>query len=107
MKGNLLVLALLAALPLANAQEKLPKEEALTYAQWVGADAKQLNGTPIATEVDLQQPVAVKEEPYAGMVLPQKDLKAEALAKAGETGFAWPRSKPTGNKSPLLNAPWP
>jgi hypothetical protein len=84
MKGNLLVLALLAALPLANAQEKLPKEEALTYAKWVGADAKQLNGTPIATEVDLQQPVAVKEEPYGGMVLPQKDLKAEALAKAGD-----------------------
>lgn len=85
MKANLLILALLAALPLAQAQEKLPKEEALTYARWVGADAKQLGGTPIATEVDLQQPVAVKEDPYGGMVLPQKDLKAESLAKAGET----------------------
>jgi hypothetical protein len=80
-----IAVALLTTIQLVSAQEKLSREEALTYAKIVSADAQQLNGTPIATDVDAQQPVAVKEENYGGMVLPQKNLKAETLAQAGET----------------------
>jgi hypothetical protein len=80
-----IAVALLATIQLISAQEKLAREEALTYAKIVSADAKQLNGTPIPTDVDAQEPVAVKEENYGGMVLPQKNLKAETIAQAGET----------------------
>ena len=85
MKRTLLALTLLTTAQFLSAQEKLSREEALPYAKAVGADAKQLNGTPIATDVDVQEPVVIKEEDFGGMVLPQKNLKAETLAKAGET----------------------
>jgi hypothetical protein len=68
----------------AFAQERLPREEALKYAAIVSADAKQLNGTPIPTDVDTQKPVALREDDYGGMVLPQKNLTAETLAKVGK-----------------------
>ena len=85
MKRTLITLTLLTVVQLVSAQEKLSREEALPYAQAVSADTKQLNGTPIVTDVDAQQPVVVKEAEYGGMVLPQKNLKVEAIAQAGET----------------------
>ena len=85
MKLTLIALTLLVTLQLASAQQKISREEALAYARAVSADAKQLNGTPIATDVDPQQPVALKEEDYGSMVLPQKNLKPETIARAGET----------------------
>lgn len=85
MKPILLALTLLAAVQLASAQEKLSREESLPYAKAVSADAKQLNGTPIATDVDSEQPVVLKDAEFCGMVLPQKHLKVEAIATAGET----------------------
>jgi len=85
MKRIILTLTLLTTIQLVSAQEKLSLTEALPYAKAVSADAKQLGGTPIATDVDAQQPVVVKDGEYGGMVLPQKNLKAEAIAQAGET----------------------
>ncbi len=85
MKSFVTTLALLVSLQLVSAQEKVSKEEALVYAKATSADAAKLKGTPIPTDVDPQQPVAVKEDDYGGMVLPQKNLKVEAIAKAGET----------------------
>lgn len=84
MKQTILTLTLLATVQLVFAQERLPREEALTYAAAVSADAKQLKGTPIATDVDVQQPVALRDGDYGGMVLPEKKLSAEALAKADQ-----------------------
>jgi len=84
MKSKIVVIALLSALSVGFAQERLPREEALKYAAIVSADSKQLNGTPIPTDVDTQKPVALREDDYAGMVLPQKNLNAETLAKAGK-----------------------
>jgi hypothetical protein len=82
---NIIIALLLSAAPaFVSAQEKLPQEEALQYAAVVGKDAKQLNGTPIRTEVDLEQPVVLREGDYGGMLLPQKNLKADSLAQAGE-----------------------
>lgn len=84
MKNVIIALALLAAFNVVLAQEKLSRDEALPYAKAVGADPIQLKGTPLPTDVDLECPVAVKEEPYGGMVLPQKNLTVESLAKVGE-----------------------
>jgi hypothetical protein len=86
MKQLLITLTLFTSLQLISAQEKLSREEALTYARIVSVDAQQLNGTPIVTDVDPEQPVALKDEDYyGGMVLPQKGLKPETLDRAGQT----------------------
>jgi len=85
MKHTIIALAILTSIQLVSAQEKVSREEALGYAKAASANAQQLNATPIPTDVDPKQPAAVKEDLYGGMVLPQKELKAEAIAKAGET----------------------
>lgn len=84
MKHIYIALTLLASLQLVFAQERLAREESLKYAELVGTDAKQLAGTPIPTQVDLQQPVAVRDGEFGGMVLPQVKLAAASLAKAGD-----------------------
>jgi hypothetical protein len=92
MKQIILTLAALATVQLATAQERLPREEALKYAAAVTADARQLEGAPIATDPDAKQPVALREGEYGGLVLPQKNLSAESL-KATQTiapvGLLW------------------
>jgi len=85
MKRTSIAVALLVTLQLVSAQEKVTREEALGYAKAACADTKQLAGTPIPTDVDTQQPVAIREGEYGSMVLPQKRLKAEAIAEASET----------------------
>jgi hypothetical protein len=85
MTKTFLAIAWLAGLQLVSAQEKVSREEALVYAKAAAANAAQLNGTPIATDVDTQQPVALREGEYGGMILPQKHLRAEAIAKATQT----------------------
>jgi hypothetical protein len=74
-------LALVAAIQVASAQERLSRDEALKYSAAVSSDAKRLNATPIPTDVDSQQPVALREEDYGLMVLPQKNLDAAKLAQ--------------------------
>jgi hypothetical protein len=69
---------------LASAQEKLSREETLRYAFVVAGDLKQLQATPIPTDVDVKQPVAVRDGDFGGMVLPEAKLKADAIAKADE-----------------------
>jgi len=84
MKRILVSVFLLTVLGSLSAQERLSTEEALRYARLAGADAQQLAGTPIATRVDLAQPVALHDGDYGGMVLPQAGLTAESLAQAGD-----------------------
>ena len=84
MKHTLLTLTLLSTLALASAQEKLSREESLRYAFIVAADLKQLQATPIPTDVDVKQPVAVRDGEFGGMVLPEAKLSGDAIAKAGE-----------------------
>ena len=84
MKHTLLTLTLLSTLALASAQEKLSREETLRYAFVVAGDLKQLQATPIPTDVDIKQPVAVRDGDFGGMVLPEAKLNADAIAKAGE-----------------------
>lgn len=88
MKLKQILLTLIGSVALAGAQEKLSHDQALAVAKVVGADPKQLQGTPIATDVDLEKPVAVKDDKYGGMVLPQKGLKASTLTSAGAKAVA-------------------
>jgi hypothetical protein len=84
MKSIIVSLAIFSTLQLVSAQERLPREEALKYAAAVSADVKQLKGTPIATDVDTQKPVALREDDYGGMLLPEKSLSADRLAQVGK-----------------------
>ena len=84
MKRMILIAALLAAIPLAQAQERLSREQSLKYAFLVSVDLKQLQGTPIPTDPDVKLPVAVADGDYGAMVLPETRLNAEVLAKAGK-----------------------
>ena len=94
MKHTLLTLTVLGTLASASAQEKLPREEALKYAFIVAGDLKQLQATPIPTDVDVKQPVVIHDGDFGGMVLPEAKLNADAIAKAGEKivplGQVWP-----------------
>jgi len=84
MKQTIVLTVLLTTLQIVSAQERLSNDEALKYAKIVSADAKQPKGTPIATDVDPQKPVALREDDYGGMVLPQKNLANERLARLGK-----------------------
>jgi hypothetical protein len=80
----LIVLTMGAALNRLPAQEQLSREEALKYAYAVSVNLEQLQGTPIATDVDLKRPVVLRDGEYGGMFLPEAKLTAEAITKAGD-----------------------
>lgn len=88
MNKTLVAVAVLASLQMVSAQERLSRDEALKYATAVTSAAKKSSPTPIATDVDPQQPVAIKDENYGGMILPQKKLSAEALAQISKEEIA-------------------
>ncbi len=96
MKHLLVTIVFAFTVQLALAQEKLSREEALAFARAACAVTNQPGVAPIPTDVDPQQPVAVKEDEYSALVLPQKELSAENIAKAGETpvpvGQLWLRN---------------
>jgi hypothetical protein len=83
-KVPLIILTLGTALNRLPAQEQLPREQALKYAFAVSVNLEQLQGTPIATDVDVKRPVVLRDGEYGGMFLPEAKLTAEAIAKAGE-----------------------
>jgi hypothetical protein len=82
MKAILITAALLITVGPALSQERLSRQEALKYAFVLSADLKRLQGTPIPTDPDVKRPVGVRDEDYAGMVLPETKLSQDALAKA-------------------------
>lgn len=81
-KLPLILLTLGAALNSLPAQEQLPREQALKYAYAVSLNLEQLQGTPIATDVDLKRPVVLSDGEYGGMFLPEAKLTAETIANA-------------------------
>jgi hypothetical protein len=85
MKTLFILLSLSLSLPLALAQERLERKDALKHAFLVSVNLKKLQGTPISTDVDLKQPVALRDGQYGAMILPESKLSADILAKAGQT----------------------
>jgi hypothetical protein len=84
MKSVAIVIGLLASSLFCQAQDRLPREEALKYAFAACTDLKQLQNTPIATDPDVKLPVVCREGEYGAMVLPETKLSAENLAKVGK-----------------------
>ena len=83
MKTTIVAAVLLTGILAIQAQERLPREEALKYAFIVSANLKEMLKTPIPTDPDVKRPVAVRDGDYGGMVLPEAKLSAETLAKVG------------------------
>jgi hypothetical protein len=73
---------LLAAGP-ARPQERIPDEEARNIARELIEAAKKVK-PPLATDVDVEKPYGKHKDEYGALVLPQKDLSAERLAKVGK-----------------------
>ena len=84
MKTTTIATLLLTGILAVQAQERLPREEALKYAFFVSANLKEMLNTPIPTDPDIKRPVALREGDHGGMVLPEAKLRAETLAKAGK-----------------------
>ena len=76
--------AFIAGFTTAQAQEQLPRQEALKYAFILSANLAEMLKTPIPTDPDVKRPVALHDGDYGGMVLPETKLSAEAFSKAGK-----------------------
>src|SRR5262249_38206564 len=87
MKKLIVPLALLLLAGPVPAQERIPDEEARNIARELIEAAKKVKA-PVATQVDVDKPYGKHKDEYGAMVLPDKRLSAERLAKAGkdETG---------------------
>ena len=83
MKTTSIAAVLLTAAFAVQAQERLPREEALKYAFFVSVNLKEMLKTPIPTDPDVKRPVVLREGDYGGMVLPETKLTAETLAIGG------------------------
>jgi hypothetical protein len=83
-KLTLVVLSAVLGIQSAICQEHLDRKEALKFAFYLSLDLKRLQGTPIATDVDVKRVVAMREGNYGALVMPEAKLSAEAIAKAGD-----------------------
>jgi hypothetical protein len=83
MKRLIITLSVLVLTATAMAQEHLPRQEALKYAFLVSVDLKNLQGTPIPTDVDVKRAVAMRDGDYGALVLPEAKLSVTAVANAG------------------------
>jgi hypothetical protein len=84
MKKLIVLILTSGLLPCLCAQELLSKEEAQTYAQLTRKNPKLLESTPVKCEVDIANPVALREGDYGGMLLTDKNFTAEKFGKLGE-----------------------
>ena len=81
---RLIIAALLATAVCCSAQEKLTREESLKYAFIACSNLKEMLDTPIPTDPDVKRPVAVRDEGYGGLVLPESRLSPQTFATAGK-----------------------
>lgn len=84
--SNTLTLAALLAclgLPAAQAQDRLSRDEALRYSELVGTAQNEVKKAPCAAEVNLKQPVAVRDGEYGLMLLPAAKLPADLAKTVG------------------------
>jgi hypothetical protein len=83
MKLCMMALGLLLATRTAPAQERIPDEEAKKLSP-ILVEAAGKARTPLKVEVDPDKPYGKHKDENGALVLPAKDLAAEAIAKAGE-----------------------
>jgi hypothetical protein len=80
---------------LVTAADPLPLDRAQNAAKLVAAQAKKLTDAQIKTDVDTEKPFGLKKGELAALIIPDKSLSAERLAKAGKdilpVGQLWMR----------------
>ena len=84
MNRIILTATFVAGIVTTQAQELLPRQEALKYAFIISANLPAMLATPIPTDPDVKRPVAARDGDYGAMVLPEGKLTAEVFAKAGK-----------------------
>src|SRR6516162_8779865 len=65
-------------------QDRLPLDEAQRYAKVCVELLGSLTDTPINLDVDVEKPCAVRGEGGGAMIVPDKSLSKERLAKLGQ-----------------------
>ena len=107
------LLALLLTATLSPAQEGgpqlVPRADAQKYAQILADSSKDLADLPLVCELELTKPAAIRAGEAGALVIPDKRVTADKLAKAGKDavplGPLWLRNvAPWKNGSPLPNA---
>ena len=83
MRAMLTAVLFLAGLSVAQAQEALPRDEALKAAFQLCRDLPKMLDTPIPTDPDVKRPVGVHADKRGLMILPESKLSLDAVAKAG------------------------
>lgn len=83
MRATLTVVLCLAAFSVAQAQEALPRDEALKAALSLCRDLPKMLSTPIPTDPDVKRPVGVLADNRGLLVLPETKLSPDVLAKVG------------------------
>jgi hypothetical protein len=84
MKTIIGILTLAAAATFTQAQDMVPREDALKYAFAACADMKNMRQTAIPTDPDVKRPVVVRDGEYGLMVLPEGKLNAKSLEKPAD-----------------------
>ncbi len=82
MKKGLFVLALMLCVRGANAQERLPDDEAKKIAKELIEASSKVKG-PVAVDADADKPFAKRKDEHGAMVVPARKLTAEMIEKAG------------------------
>lgn len=83
MRSTLAAVLVLASFSAVQAQEAVPREEALKIAFQMCRDLPKMLATSIPTDPDVKRPVAIRGDNRALMVLPETKLRLAELAKAG------------------------
>jgi hypothetical protein len=82
MKKMIGILSIAAAAAFTQAQDVVPREDALKYAFAACADLKNMQQTAIPTDPDVKRPVVLRDGEYGLMVLPEAKLNAKSLEAA-------------------------
>ena len=82
MKNIIGILSIVAAAAFTQAQDAVPREDALKYSFAACADLKNIQQTAIPTDPDAKRPVVLRDGEYGVMVLPESKLNVAALEAA-------------------------
>lgn len=66
-----------------NAQELVPRRDAVRMAAYLNFDLSIFDSTPIPSDADVKRPVAYREGEYAALIVPESKLSAETFSKIG------------------------
>src|SRR5262245_44272357 len=84
MKHWTVALTLLVCATLARAQERVPDEEAKKIGAMLKETAAKNVKLPLKSDVDSEKAFAMRKDDYGALVMPEKNLTADVLSKAGK-----------------------